>query len=210
MSPSRLLKLNDLDFTDLISDDDLDVLNGPQIQFTNGSSIPGPPPPPPPRMDGSMPPPPPPPPPPLCPPPPPPAGNLYNNKSSYNRTISWLQSTSSLSSNSLSLSNYSDSSSYMSSQWSLDNNSLNGTLPRYNTNNNNNNNNRCSPAPLISKNKKTVKLFWKEVKEERSILSRLKRKKTIWDELTPFRVDTEKLEHLFENRTKEIVNKVSV
>lgn len=212
---SRPLKLNDLDFTDLISDDDLDVLNGPQI-FPPTPSISGLPPPPPPPMDGSMPPPPPPPPggtlpPPTCPPPPPPPsgpppppppGNLYSNKKSYNQTISWLQSTSSLSSTSPSLSNYSDSSSYMSSQWSLDNNSLNGTLPR-------NSNNRNSPAP-VSKNKKTVKLFWKEVKEERSILSRLKRKKTIWDELTPFHVDTEKLEHLFENRTKEIVNKVSI
>lgn len=205
---SRPLKLNDLDFTDLISDDDLDILNGTQPFST---SVPGPPPPPP-TMNGSRPPPPPPPPgglpPPTCPPPPPPPscppppppGNLYNNKGSHNQTISWLQSTSSLSSTSPSLSNYSDSSSYMSSQWSLDNHSLNGTLSK---------NNRSSPAP-ISKNKKTVKLFWKEVKEERSILSRLKRKKTIWDELTPFHVDTEKLEHLFENRTKETVNKVSI
>ncbi|GIX79290.1 hypothetical protein CDAR_290451 [Caerostris darwini] len=33
------------------------------------------------------------------------------------------------------------------------------------------------------------------------------KKKTIWDELKPVPVDTQKLEHLFENRAKELVNK---
>ncbi|RWS31642.1 FH1/FH2 domain-containing protein 3-like isoform X3, partial [Leptotrombidium deliense] len=68
------------------------------------------------------------------------------------------------------------------------------------------NENTPSPTPSY-KSKKTVKLFWKEVKEEKSLLSRLKKKKTIWDEIKPVSVDTEKLEHLFENRSKELSNK---
>lgn len=71
-----------------------------------------------------------------------------------------------------------------------------------------------SPTPsdtrTIAKNKKTVKLFWKEIKEEESLLARLKKKKTIWDDIKPVAVDTAKLEHLFESRTKEMVSKVSV
>lgn len=61
----------------------------------------------------------------------------------------------------------------------------------------------------IAKNKKTVKLFWKEVKEEKSLLSRLKRKKTIWDEVKPVPIDLQKLEFLFESRSREVMNKVS-
>ena len=60
----------------------------------------------------------------------------------------------------------------------------------------------------IAKNKKTVKLFWKEVKEEKSLLSRLKRKKTIWDEVKPVPIDLQKLEFLFESRSREVMNKV--
>lgn len=62
---------------------------------------------------------------------------------------------------------------------------------------------------LLNKNKKTVKLFWREVKEDKSLLSRLTKKKTIWDEIKPVAIDTQKLEHLFENRPKELPNKVS-
>jgi len=62
----------------------------------------------------------------------------------------------------------------------------------------------------ITKSKKTIKLFWKEVKEDKSLLSRIMKKKTIWDEIKPIPVDTEKLEHLFESRAKEIVNKVRI
>lgn len=61
---------------------------------------------------------------------------------------------------------------------------------------------------LLNKNKKTVKLFWREVKEDKSLLSRLTKKKTIWDDLKPVAIDTQKLEHLFENRPKELPNKV--
>lgn len=68
-----------------------------------------------------------------------------------------------------------------------------------------------SPTPsttsknsLESKEKKTLKLFWKEVKEDKSLLDRLPRKKTIWDEIKPVSIDVHKLEDLFENRSKEV------
>lgn len=76
------------------------------------------------------------------------------------------------------------------------------------------NQNTPSPTPspdlskLIPKNKKTIKLFWKEVKEDKSLLSRIMKKKTIWDEIKNVSVDTQKLEHLFESRAKELINKV--
>jgi hypothetical protein len=57
--------------------------------------------------------------------------------------------------------------------------------------------------------KKTVKLFWKEVKEDKALLSRLSKKKTIWDEIKPVAIDVQKFEHLFENRSKEIMSKKS-
>ncbi|XP_076311120.1 FH1/FH2 domain-containing protein 3-like isoform X2 [Tachypleus tridentatus] len=56
------------------------------------------------------------------------------------------------------------------------------------------------------KNKKTVKLFWKEVNTDPMLIKRLSKKKTIWDELNPAAVDIQKLEHLFESRAKEIIN----
>lgn len=54
-----------------------------------------------------------------------------------------------------------------------------------------------------SKRKKTMKLFWKEVREDRSLLSKLTKKKTIWDEIKPVQIDTQKLEHLFESKAKD-------
>ncbi|GIY05797.1 hypothetical protein CEXT_222591 [Caerostris extrusa] len=67
--------------------------------------------------------------------------------------------------------------------------------------------NSSSVKDQKGKTKKTVKLFWREVKEDKSLLKRIGKKKTIWDELKPVPVDTQKLEHLFENRAKELVNK---
>lgn len=64
-----------------------------------------------------------------------------------------------------------------------------------------------SPTNTIQKNKKTVKLFWKEVRED---LIPVTVGQTIWDELPPTKVDTDKLEHLFESRAKDIMTKVSV
>jgi len=55
------------------------------------------------------------------------------------------------------------------------------------------------------KDARTLKLFWKEVKEDKS----LNGKKTIWEEIKPVPVDFHKLEYLFENRSKEVSNKKS-
>lgn len=55
------------------------------------------------------------------------------------------------------------------------------------------------------KNKKTVKLFWREIREDQ--LSLIKGP-TLWDELVPVVVDTLKLEHLFESRSKDLLTKV--
>lgn len=59
---------------------------------------------------------------------------------------------------------------------------------------------------VIKKNKKTVKLFWKEVRDDAVIGVDVKT--LIWDELKPVNVDTQKLEHLFENRAKDLMSKV--
>lgn len=64
-----------------------------------------------------------------------------------------------------------------------------------------------NPVITIPKNKKTVKLFWKEVREEPMLLERAGRKRTIWDELKPISVDTNKLESLFESKAKDILSK---
>lgn len=57
----------------------------------------------------------------------------------------------------------------------------------------------------IKKNKKTVKLFWKEVRED---MIPVTVGQTIWDELPSASVDTDKLEHLFESRAKDLMTKV--
>ncbi|CAH0547380.1 unnamed protein product [Brassicogethes aeneus] len=58
----------------------------------------------------------------------------------------------------------------------------------------------------IKKNKKTVKLFWKEVRDDPVSAIKLK-SGFIWDELNPVNVDTQKLEHLFESRAKDLISK---
>ncbi|KAJ8934915.1 hypothetical protein NQ314_013105 [Rhamnusium bicolor] len=67
--------------------------------------------------------------------------------------------------------------------------------------------NRASETKIpIKKNKKTVKLFWKEVRDDP--ISQVKLKTGfIWDELAPVTVDTQKLEHLFESRAKDLITK---
>ncbi|XP_031617719.1 uncharacterized protein LOC116337370 isoform X3 [Contarinia nasturtii] len=57
---------------------------------------------------------------------------------------------------------------------------------------------------LIKKNKKTVKLFWKEIRED---LIPVHVGKTIWDEIPTAIIDTQKLEHLFESRAKDTISK---
>ena len=60
----------------------------------------------------------------------------------------------------------------------------------------------------MKKTKKTVKLFWKEVRDDPISAIKLK-SGYIWDELSPVSVDTQKLEHLFESRAKDLITKVS-
>ncbi|TRY82048.1 hypothetical protein DNTS_006689 [Danionella cerebrum] len=156
----RPLRIKDLDFSDLMEEEDIDVLdidtfdtalpNGvpppppPPVQGL-GSALPPPPPPPPPGPGGlALPPPPPP--PPACfgaPPPPPPPGLL-------------------------------------------------------------------SPPPppgidpAFLKKRKTVKLFWKELKQPDSPRKCKFGRGTVWASLDKVAVDTVKLEHLFESKGKDL------
>ncbi|XP_057672699.1 FH1/FH2 domain-containing protein 3 isoform X11 [Diorhabda carinulata] len=137
-SLNRSLNLCDMDFTDLGSDDEVDILA--PVTVSNGI-----PPPPPPLKD-------------ICtaPPPPPRVAPLAPAPPTFN-----LQRT-------------------------------------------------CKTAETkipIKKNKKTVKLFWKEVRDDP--ITHLKLKTGfIWDELSPVNVDTQKLEHLFESRAKDLITKI--
>lgn len=73
-----------------------------------------------------------------------------------------------------------------------------------------NSSNRLKPTETkipIKKNKKTVKLFWKEVRDDPISSMKLK-SGLIWDELNHVPVDTQKLEHLFESRAKDLLTKV--
>ena len=69
------------------------------------------------------------------------------------------------------------------------------------------------PANAIPKNKKTIKLHWKEVKQDFKLPSG-RPMDTIWSKLSrevgSVKVDKDKLEHLFETRQAEIKTKVSV
>lgn len=197
---ARPLVINDLDFTDLDEKDDVDIFKpqsfvpAPQQapMFNCGPPpppLPGmtqPPPPPPPGMTQPLPPPLPgmgiPPPPPPLPglggaPPPPPPAPMFGLKS---------------------------------------------TAPFLMTNQKNSVISAPPPPPWVKtssqtekreqeksqpKNKKTVKLFWKEFREEPMLLNRAGIKRTIWDELKIIPVDTQKLEYLFESRAKDIMNK---
>jgi hypothetical protein len=67
---------------------------------------------------------------------------------------------------------------------------------------------KTPPTTPVKKTKKTVKLFWKEVRDDPIILAKLQRTGMIWDELNPVTVDTQKLEHLFESRAKDLMTKV--
>ncbi|XP_078400278.1 FH1/FH2 domain-containing protein 1 isoform X1 [Cetorhinus maximus] len=159
-SSPRVLKIKDLDFTDLREEEDIDVLDVDSSmakagvkhdlpQPSDSSVVPPLPPPPPPP--GCPPPPPPPPPPsfrqlpgPPLPPPPPPTN--------------------------LSPSQVAD--------------------------------------PTLTKKKKTVKLFWKELKQPESPFRSCKfGRGTVWASLDKVKVDTTKLEHLFESKAKELPTK---
>lgn len=144
---NRPLNLCDMDFTDLASDDDTDILT-PIIQ-SNGI-----PPPPPPLLTDNG----------ITPPPPP--------LSSSGKIPSIIPP----------------------------------SPPVFGVNLQRNNKLTETKIP-IKKNKKTVKLFWKEVRDDPITTIKLK-SGFIWDELTPVTVDTQKLEHLFESRAKDLITKV--
>ncbi|XP_050336889.1 FH1/FH2 domain-containing protein 3 isoform X5 [Bactrocera neohumeralis] len=155
----RPLNLCDLDFTDLNSEDEKDVLAPRGL----GAGVPPPPPP----FGGGIP-------PPMMPPAhivcPPPMNSLGSMAPPP-------------------MFSYSGYGSMTNSANSSMNGSMNGDMSNTNT---------------IRKNKKTVKLFWKEVRED---LIPVVIGKTIWDELPPSNVDTQKLEHLFESRAKDLMTK---
>ncbi|XP_056381589.1 FH1/FH2 domain-containing protein 3-like isoform X2 [Hyla sarda] len=63
-----------------------------------------------------------------------------------------------------------------------------------------------SQDTTINKKRKTVKLFWKEVKETDCNSRGKFGKGTLWESLDKVTVDTEKLEHLFESKAKELIS----
>ncbi|XP_035849131.1 FH1/FH2 domain-containing protein 3 isoform X6 [Sander lucioperca] len=59
--------------------------------------------------------------------------------------------------------------------------------------------------PLFNKKKKTIRLFWSEVRPTDSQYRDYKRSgDSFWSKLEPVKMDTAKLEHLFESKSKEI------
>ncbi|XP_041823075.1 FH1/FH2 domain-containing protein 3 isoform X7 [Melanotaenia boesemani] len=59
--------------------------------------------------------------------------------------------------------------------------------------------------PLFNKKKKTIRLFWSEVRPTDSQYRDYKRSgDSFWSKVDPVKLDTSKLEHLFETKSKEI------
>ncbi|KAF7657620.1 hypothetical protein LDENG_00024320 [Lucifuga dentata] len=59
--------------------------------------------------------------------------------------------------------------------------------------------------PLFSKKKKTIRLFWSEVRPSECQDGDYKRSgDSLWSKLEPVKLDTAKLEHLFESKSKEM------
>ncbi|XP_047650103.1 FH1/FH2 domain-containing protein 3 isoform X5 [Phacochoerus africanus] len=151
MANPRELRIQDMDFTDLGEEDDVDVLD---VDLGH-TEAPGPPPPPPPTFLGL----PPPPPPPLLDsvPPPPVPGNLLAPPPVFNapQGLGWPQ------------------------------------VPR--------------GQPAFTKKKKTIRLFWNEVRPfEWPCKNNGRCREFLWSKLEPIKVDTSKLEHLFESKSKEL------
>ncbi|XP_005372880.1 PREDICTED: FH1/FH2 domain-containing protein 3 isoform X7 [Chinchilla lanigera] len=152
MANPRELKIQDMDFTDLGEEDDIDVLD---VDLGHRET-PGPPPPPPPTFLGL----PPPPPPPLLDsvPPPPVPGNLLAPPPpafSAPQGLGWSQ------------------------------------VPR--------------GQPTFAKKKKTIRLFWNEVRPfEWPCKNNRRCREFLWSKLEPIKVDTSRLEHLFESKSKEL------
>nr|XP_012607257.1 FH1/FH2 domain-containing protein 3 isoform X7 [Microcebus murinus] len=152
MANPRELRIQDMDFTDLGEEDDIDVLD---VDLGHREA-PGPPPPPPPTFLGL----PPPPPPPLLdsvPPPPIPGNLLAPPPPVFNapQGLGWSQ------------------------------------VPR--------------GQPTFTKKKKTIRLFWNEVRPfEWPCKNNRRCREFLWSKLEPIKVDTSRLEHLFESKSKEL------
>ncbi|XP_026983572.1 FH1/FH2 domain-containing protein 3 isoform X4 [Sagmatias obliquidens] len=152
MANPRELRIQDMDFTDLGEEDDIDVLD---VDLGHREA-PGLPPPPPPTFLGL----PPPPPPPLLDgvPPPPVPGNLLAPPPVFSappQGLGWPQ------------------------------------VPR--------------GQPAFTKKKKTIRLFWNEVRPfEWPCKKNGRCREFLWSKLEPIKVDTSKLEHLFESKSKEL------
>ncbi|KAL1254806.1 hypothetical protein QQF64_012867 [Cirrhinus molitorella] len=64
---------------------------------------------------------------------------------------------------------------------------------------------QAEQAPLFQKRKKTIRLFWSEVRPADWIYRNHKRsQESLWSRLDPVKLDTGKLEHLFESKSKEM------
>ncbi|XP_031221013.1 FH1/FH2 domain-containing protein 3 isoform X3 [Mastomys coucha] len=150
MANPRELRIQDMDFTDLGEEDDIDVLD---VDLGHREA-PGPPPPPPPTFLGL----PPPPPPPLLdsvPPPPVPGNLLASPMFNTAQGLGWSQ------------------------------------VPR--------------GQPAFTKKKKTIRLFWNEVRPfEWPNKNNRRCREFLWSKLEPIKVDTSRLEHLFESKSKEL------
>ncbi|PNJ80772.1 FHOD3 isoform 7 [Pongo abelii] len=152
MANPRELRIQDMDFTDLGEEDDIDVLD---VELGHREA-PGPPPPPPPTFLGL----PPPPPPPLLdsiPPPPVPGNLLVPPPPVFNapQGLGWSQ------------------------------------VPR--------------GQPTFTKKKKTIRLFWNEVRPfDWPCKNNRRCREFLWSKLEPIKVDTSRLEHLFESKSKEL------
>ncbi|ELR61089.1 FH1/FH2 domain-containing protein 3, partial [Bos mutus] len=131
MANPRELRIQDMDFTDLGEEDDIDVLD---VDLGHPEA-PGPPPVPPPPVPGNL----------LAPPP------VFNAP----QGLGWPQ------------------------------------IPR--------------GQPAFTKKKKTIRLFWNEVRPfEWPCKNNGRCREFLWSKLEPIKVDTSKLEHLFESKSKEL------
>ncbi|KAJ8290705.1 hypothetical protein GJAV_G00016540 [Gymnothorax javanicus] len=154
MASPRELRIKDIDFTDLVEEDDQDILDLASM----GSGEPVPPPPPPPCFSAL------PPPPPLfgCPPPPPIPGMMPPPPPFI------------------------------------------APAPPMQTHIGSPQLSRGEP-PLFQKKKKTIRLFWNEVRPtDWQFRNHRHCQETLWSKLEPVKLDTSKLEHLFETKSKEL------
>ncbi|KAK3571181.1 hypothetical protein QTP86_004895 [Hemibagrus guttatus] len=154
MAKPRELRIKEMDFTDLLEEDDIDILDVGNMIKSGDHMTPPPPPPCIPNL---------PPPPPLfgCPPPPPVPGGMLPPPPPSMAPVS---------------------SSHIGS-------------PQHS---------RGDP-PLFQKKKKTIRLFWNEVRPtDWQYGSDKCCKESLWSKLEPVKLDTAKLELLFETKSKEL------